>query len=359
MAPKGGIKFKMGAAVQDSFQGKRAAESSGGRAFKVPKASDCTFLEQGPKPQSSAKRLPAHAPVHVCVYKYTDEAADVWNLYEGREGVKLWQVQMQHEARPSITFDIVDEFNRFLCKAHARDNAIPASLADLQQRAGIKLVLTDRTDPDDVGFVQWRVAFYVAGSETALNNFLFLLDDFVGQKCEAMAREMPLDIHIHPHAGVNITDARDNFVYEHYTLHEAAPALPLGIFEAQPVWGKKVVQMHIQPESADTVSVLMMGNIWNFRSRLESHGVPGAYYGGDEDRKYTRLMKSIDVSDEAQRQRVFDMTRHVFKNLAIKVVLDSTPEDESEVAEFVDELRQITSLHFTIDKVTDATAQAS
>ena len=34
-------------------------------------------------------------------------------------------------------------------------------------------------DPDDVGFVRWRAAFYVAGKTVeALHNLLYLLDQF-------------------------------------------------------------------------------------------------------------------------------------------------------------------------------------
>jgi len=348
-----GSKFNMGAAAKDA-QGKRPAELSHGRSSKVPKASDCTFVEQGPKPQRAAQRLPVHAPVVVCVYKVTDEAADVWNLYENKEGIQLWQVQVSHEARPSITFGIVDEFNLFLRKAHARDNATPATLTDLQQRAGIKLVLTDRTDPEDVGFVQWRVAFYVGGPETALNNLMFLLDDFFVQKCEAMAREKPFEVHLHPHIVVNIAGSWDDLVYEHYTLHDPALTLPLGIFEAQPVVGKRIVVVHIQPESGELMSMLVMGNTWNFRSRLDSHGVAGAYFsknGAEEDRNYIRILKSVDVSDKLQQDRLLGMFGdRVFKNLAIRIVLDTKPDKDSDVEACVERLRDIPSLHFSTDK---------
>lgn len=354
MAVKGS-KFNMSAVAKDSLRGKRAAESSLGRSSKMPKATDCTFVEQGPKPQRVAQRLPSRAPVLLCIYKVTNEAADVWNLYEKKEGVMLWQVQMQHEARPSITFGIVDEFNIFLRKAHAKEDAIPASLVDLQERAGIKLVLTDRSDPDEVGFVQWRIAFYVAGPETALNNFLFLLDDFFVMRCNAMARERPFEVHLHPHVGVNISDSWDDLTYEHYTLHDTAQTLALGIFEAQPVAGKRIVVVHIQPESGELLSILVVGNTWNFRSRMDSHGVAGAYFSGngsEENRKYVRILKSIDVSETAQQQRVLGMFGdRVFKHLAIRVVVDSALEEGTDVAAIVERLRNMPSLHFSIDHV--------
>ena len=357
-----GCKFSMDA-VAAATPAKRPSESLQAAALspaKVPKASEVTLMEQPPKSASTARRLPAHAPVHVCVYKYTDEAGDVWNAYEGKDGVSLWQVQVEHDARPSVTFGVIQSFNDYLRQAHAGNEAIPTTLADLQAQTGIKLVSADKTDPDNAGFVQWRVAFYVAGATDALNNFLYLLDDFFVFKERAMARERPFEVHVHPHTGVAIEEA--DFQYEHYVFNEPAAALPLAVFEAQPVYSKRIVVLHIQPENPETMSILITGNTFKFRSRLDSHGVPSAYFAedGDENRKHCRLMRNVDVSDAAQRQRILQLVgERVFKNLAMRVVLDSAPEQDTAVAAFVEQMREIPSLHFAIDKAADASAVSS
>ena len=97
------------------------------------------------------------------------------------------------------------------------------------------------------------------------------------------------------------------------------------------------------------MSILVTGDTWNFRSRLDAHGVAGAYYGTDDNRKYIRLLKSINVADKAQQDRVLDMVGDmVFKNLAIRVILDSQPDDdEGAVSAFVQRMREVPSLHFT------------
>ena len=47
----------------------------------------------------------------------------------------------------------------------------------------------DSNDPDSVGFVQWRVAWYVGGEDGAcVLNFLALWDDFLVARCKAMAK---------------------------------------------------------------------------------------------------------------------------------------------------------------------------
>ncbi len=38
------------------------------------------------------------------VYKATDKAADLWSQYDGVPGASLWQLQMEHPARPSALF---------------------------------------------------------------------------------------------------------------------------------------------------------------------------------------------------------------------------------------------------------------
>ena len=66
----------------------------------------------------------------------------------------------------------------------------------------------------------------------------------------------------------------------------------------------------------------------------------------DGKRKYYRLLKSIDVSDEEQTAQVTNIIKEVFNNMAMKCVLDSEPEADSDVKEFIDKLRKIPNLHF-------------
>eukprot|EP00973_Karenia_brevis_P030384 4189427-Karenia_brevis.AAC.1 len=65
-----------------------------------------------------------------------------------------------------------DSFNDFLANAKDDDGTMPANVQQLEAAAGVKLVIADRTDPESVGFQQWRVAFYC----TDAPNFLRLLD---------------------------------------------------------------------------------------------------------------------------------------------------------------------------------------
>ena len=313
---------------------------------RPPMASQIT-IEEGPRPQRVPQRLPEVAPINVVIYKVTDNAGDLWGKFEQTDA-KLWQVQMEHGARPSALFGIRRSFEDFLRSAHSDNDSIPTTLAELE-KAGVTLVLTDTEDPDGVGFIQWRTAWYVAGEEDArpVINFLLLLDDFWKHTSKRLSRE--LEIRLHPHTNVDIAAVWDELEYEHYTLEEPTSKLPMGIFEAQPVKGKRVVSIFIQPDGPDNVSILVSGNTWNFRSKLDAHGVSGQYVAEGEKKVYYRIMQNINVSEQGQKDRITQMLGfRVFNNLAVRVIIDTEPDEHTHVGALVSELRAMPNCHFKV-----------
>ena len=102
--------FKVPTPLSQASSEKRAAgEASSQQPNKkrrsLPPMADLVAMESAPK-KPGARRLPAVAPLNICVYKITDKAADAWSQFEGVPGAKRWQVQMDHGARPSALFDI-------------------------------------------------------------------------------------------------------------------------------------------------------------------------------------------------------------------------------------------------------------
>ena len=86
-------------------------------------------------------------------------------------------------------------------------------------------------------------------------------------------------------------------------------------------------------------------------------GVRGAYIDNDgEDasvdtgvkRKYFRVMKSLDVSDDETVCKVENVIKEVFNNLAMKCTLEGKLVGvDSSAASFVAHLRRLSNLHFT------------
>ena len=92
---------------------KRAGEASAQQAAKktkLPPLADLVAMESAPK-RATASKLAAVAPLNICAYKITDKAGDAWSQYENISGAKLWQVQMDHAARPSCLFNLRGSFH--------------------------------------------------------------------------------------------------------------------------------------------------------------------------------------------------------------------------------------------------------
>ena len=105
---------------------------------------------------------------------------------------------MNHDASPSISVNIRRSLEEYL-KKDSLGVGID-SVQKLQSECGIKLMMTGTEDPESVGcFVQYRIAFYVAGGEAALHNFFMFLDGYLEFKSKQFARATPFEVKIHPY----------------------------------------------------------------------------------------------------------------------------------------------------------------
>ena len=118
----------------------------------------------------------------------------------------------------------------------------------------------------------------------------------------------------------------------------------------QRLW-HQVGPAQLRPESDTCVSVLWSGNTWNYRNALEEAGVRGAKVEDEDGEgqgksagKWYRILKSLDVTEE--EKRVQNILKQVFQNLAMKVIVEAEPVEDSNVAEFIEELRKLPNLHF-------------
>lgn len=332
--------------LRTELQSKRAAGAPiDTKATKIPRVSDLQ-LERPSRSFATPQRLPVSAPVIMTIYKVTDQASDVWPNFAGTAAT-LWQMQIKHDAKPSITFDMVGSFNEFLSEARAKDETIPASLSELQQSCGVKLVIANGEDPQRVGFVPWRPSFYVAGPPEieTLAGFLNLLDQFFVFKAAKIAKPQPFEVSVHPHIGIDVSTIAEDFEYPHYVINTPAKILPMSFFEGQPVVGRGCITVHIECHEQDSLSMIFAGNTWNFRTRLDDCNVLGSHRA--ENGEYLRVLKGVDVTDVAEKTRAKNLFGEAaFNGLAIKVVIAEKPSDDSAAAAFIDELRDLPQLHF-------------
>ncbi len=307
----------------------------------APQASDLKVLteKKSSAPRSSYQPRSA-APCVVCIFKTTDAAEDLWNT--AAPGTSLYQIQVEHRSRPSLTFSLFSSWNDFLKGAHEENEEIPATVAELQA-LGIKLILTGEEDDDSVGFVRWRATWYVAGNEASLQNFLNLHDSFLESRAKEMAREKPIEVQVHPHVGIELNT--EGFEYKGYVWNAPSKALPLKFYEAHPPVGKKIITLSVEAHSESLLSFLFGGQLWSFRGRLDEAGVPSAVDEKAGVKVHCRLLKDIDCTNEGEKAKALGLFASVFKSAAMKLIIRAEPPADSPAAALVSELRELPCLH--------------
>jgi hypothetical protein len=333
------MKFSLEKAVKDNTKKEpnKRTQIEEPRQSKFMKISEI-IVEEGPKPErASPKKLSPDAPVLVCIYKATDNAGDVWESYQGGDPKKLWQVQISHEVPRPITYQFRDRFADFI-KTYEKT---PDTLQELEE-AGIRPVVADRNDPENVGFVRWRPCLYIVDD---LNNGMLLLDAFFKHISEVAAKAKSFDVQITPQTGINIDDIWDDLQYENYTLNEASNDPPLKFFEAAPCYGKKVTTFSIEVHSSTELSIVIT-HVYAFRDGFEKHGVKGGRFGATANTKgdYVRLMPRIDVTKD--EDRVMEVIEDVLHNVGLRVLIDGKYEEDSPVGAFFTKLRERLNVHF-------------
>lgn len=78
---------------------------------------------------------------------------------------------------------------------------------------------------------------------------------------------------------------------------------------------------------------------------------PQAQSGAQNNgRKYFRVLRSLDVSSGEQAKTVQGVLENVFHGLAMKAVVETPPEEDSDVESWIAGLKQIDCLHFVEDE---------
>eukprot|EP00973_Karenia_brevis_P082439 11426604-Karenia_brevis.AAC.1 len=282
-------------------------------------------------------------PVNVCIVKYTDQASDLCASFGGHRNVPLYQIQIKHVSQAAVTVKMRESFDAFVRASYGAMK----TLKQLETQIGVRLVIADGNDPDNVGFVAGSVAFYV----TDACSFIQLLDGWFRYKAYQNLRREPVQVILHPHIGIELTPAWKNLKYKNYVLREPCTTLPLHVFEAQPPVGKRIVNMRLQIVSDATLSLILTGNTWPFRGRLEDFGIDGGFFvveGANVNGRpeYVRIWDDINVGVDDEQQKFFAMLSGVFSNVVMRVSVDRHPSAGTQVAAFIERLSQRPALFF-------------
>ena len=110
-------------------------------------------------------------------------------------------------------------------------------------------------------------------------------------------------------------------------MFDAARKVPLSIFDAQPVQGKRVMNVTLEQSSESELSLIFHGCTWHFRDALEDAGVTAARYEENGAWKYVHVL-NVDVSKEEDIGKVDSVFQDALKCLACRVLDSKTLKGE-------------------------------
>ena len=300
----------------------------------IPKASQLV-----PKAASIGhnSKLPGEAVIEFSVQPYTQKASDVIQSFPGDP---LWQIQLKHDSRPLVTSRILASFGTYLTHLHATDPSMPDSLQSLRSQ-GIILVITAADDPESIGWVPWRIAFYSLGDVADLKNTLLLLDSYFSWRRDhpqegdlPIPQPMKVDLCVPSSLRNQAWTGFEN----HVTLHSPARYDP---FQAGPPAGKHVLQCSLEFHANGTsMNAVFFGQTYPFKDALEQANVYGARTAEDQGGQYVRVLQNVNIAEEAQR--VFflnNLLSEVFHGLVMLVRISTKPPESSLAEDFLGLLR--------------------
>ena len=127
-------------------------------------------------------------------------------------------------------------------------------------------------------------------------------------------------------------------------MYDAGKKLPLSVFDAQPVQGKRVMNVTLEQQSETEVSLIFHGCTWHFRDALEDAGVTASRYEEDGAWKYVHVL-NVNVSEQADNAKLDNVFENALKCLVCRVLDSKTL--KGEVKAFVERLgEEHEQLHF-------------
>ena len=276
----------------------------------------------------------AVAPIVVTICKWANRAAEVFPAASSQD-VPVWQLQIVHDSRPSVTFGFLVALRGYLPEVKLE------SMDELEQRRYFRIVIAggQNQDQDGVGVKPWRVAIYAASSTpVGALEFLAGFVQHVAKKPE-FAVCGPLVLNVAAQSAIHL----GGVVPEPWQM--ASDTLsPVHAFDALPRRGRRHLLLTVEKEeNSGCYSLMLSGNTYQYRTLFDQASVPGGYVGDEGmDRDYVRVLRHL-LDDEDVRARIRDMLDAEVLHGHAVFLLDATeiPDDE-----FVSWVRTLPSVYY-------------
>lgn len=286
-----------------------------------------------PKPATSASIARSEAPVEISVLQYIGQAgAIVTGLPEPLHDQPLYQVQLRHDARPSLLMKTILNFNNYLADLHSQQPGVPSSLQHLRDE-GIQLQIVN-SQRDSGPMVPWRIAFYVTGDVPALVNALQLIDSFLDWRGAHVAEgeaAFPPQTQVQLTVPSSLHQALSQETWTNSTSITIPPRF--SPFQAAPPSGHHLQFVIECATDGIVLQGTFLGCTWPFRRELEEHGVLGARTADDQ---YVRVVELLDATKQPDRTWLLaTILLDVLKEIVLGVEVIERPPDDSPAADFL------------------------
>ena len=145
---------------------------------------------------------------------------------------------------------------------------------------------------------------------------------------------------------MDINPTWDNLKYQEYLLYDPTKKLPLSVFDAQPVQGKRIMNVTLEQHSESEISFVFHGCTWNFRNAFELAGLRAASYEENGATRYVHVLANVNVSEEKDIAKMDFVLETVLKYLVCRM-LDSKTLQGEKIKAFVERLSaKHEQLHF-------------
>ena len=216
----------------------------------------------------------------------------------------------------------------------------PETIQELKTENGIIITLSGLDDPLEVGWIQWRVAFYVVGDIYALKEAVMMLLAFFDhrrQHADDASAPFPDKFHIKLHCTDAIKEGLqlDGAAIPHQLVINTPPCF--GPFEAAPPFGKSVLILQAEFEHA-TIAGIFRGNTYPYRAAFEAASIYGTKL--ESNGEYVRVLQPVNVEEEHGRVWVLnDLLHNILRASAIQIRIVQPPPQDSPAADLISLLR--------------------
>ena len=285
-------------------------------------------------------------PVKIVIMKYNENGS----IYNAKfDSGPLAVVHFVHEARPSVTFQLIRNLEEYLKIRHEEDDTFPVDRASFEDTFSTRMVMTSG-NPNDADehdlYVPWRVAFYLSMDCEVVKDLLLFLDAYVAWRCgdgnkgERLPSKQELSIEVVADLELELSaeemdcsytmitkQANDSFSYK---LTDIPP----------PLYPPKMLCANIEGCSKSTISIVWSGGLYAHR-----HLFGEAEIGGKEiDKEFFRKAENIGIVGDDMQKALWYFTLALIAGSLVLVRLRNLPENDDALQLLVKEIRKIQNI---------------